>query len=173
MKTLVVCYSNSGTTLSVAECIAQDLKAELDAIEEVKPRPPLIFQGRKSKATAGAFMKAALAAVFGRGSRIADTRIDPSGYDLVVVGTPVWGGSLTPAVRSYLRRHRKTLQRVAFFCSAGDPSKMRVFGQMRRIAGKDPVATVAVRSEDARTDACPRAISDFVARVKAAGDADK
>ncbi len=168
MKTLVVCYSNSGTTMSVAECIAQDLRADLDAIEEVKARPPLIFAGRKSKATVGAFMRAALAAVFGRCSKIAETRIDPSGYDLVVVGTPVWAGSLAPAVRSYLKRHRHALQRVAFFCSAGDPSKMRVFNQMRGLSGQVPVATIAVRSEDARTEACPKAIGEFVAQIRAA-----
>lgn len=168
MKTLVVCYSNSGTTMSVAECIAQDLGAVLDAIEEVKARPPLIFEGRKAPASMGAFMGAALSAVFGRGSRIAQTRIEPSGYDLVVVGTPVWAGSLAPAVRSYLKRHRKALRRVAFFCSAGDPSKMRVFGQMRKLAGKDPIATIAVRSDDARTEACPKAIGEFVVRIKSA-----
>lgn len=168
MKTLVVCYSNSGTTMSVAECIAQDLGADLDAIEEVKSRPPLIFEGKKSQASAGAFMRAAFSAVFGLGSTIAETRIEPSGYDLVVIGTPVWAGSLTPAVRSYLKRHRKALRRVAFFCSAGDPSTMRVFGQMRKLVGEDPIATIAVRSEEARTEACPKAIGEFVAQVKAA-----
>ncbi len=169
MKILVVCYSNTGTTMLVGEYIAQAMDAEFDVVEEVKSRPPLLVDGKKLEAGIGAFAKAVLAAVFGTSSAIARTLRDPGLYDLVVVGTPVWAGSLTPAVRSYLRRHRKTLPRVAFFCTAGDPSRMRVFGQMRKLVGKEPLATIAVKSTDVRTEACPRLIEAFVSRLKATG----
>lgn len=169
MKALVVCYSNSGTTMVVAEYIAGQLGADLDAIAESTPRPPLLDEDMKSQAGGGAFAKCALAAVLGLGSSIEATTKDPAGYDLVVVGSPVWCGALTPPVRSYLKRHRKSIKRVAFFCTAGDPQKHRVFKQMRGLAGQDPVATLAVKAEDVRTDACSAAVADFVAALKAAG----
>ncbi len=172
VKTLVVCYSNSGTTMIVAEYLAQALTADFDVIEEVKPRPPLLYKGERSKAGGGTFVKAVCAALFGRSSRIAATRKDPSQYDLVLVGTPIWAGSVTPAVRSYLRRHRKQLRRVAFFCTAGMPEKSRAFRQMKRLAGKQPMDTVGVKSDDVRTDACPLIIDGFVKNLKAAGQAE-
>jgi len=166
VKTLVAWYSNSGTTTVVAERIAALLGAELDSIEESNARPRMVVTGDKSEASSGAMTKAGMAAVFGIGSSIVETRKAPSDYDLVVVGTPVWCGSLTPPVRTYLSRHRKTLPRVAFFCTAGDPAKFRAFEQMRKIAGKEPVATLAVKSDDARTDACAGAISAFVSQLE-------
>jgi flavodoxin len=169
LKALVVCYSNSGTTMVVAEYIAGQLGADLDAIAESNPRPPLLDEDMKSQAGGGAFAKCALAAVLGLGSSIEATTKDPAEYDLVVVGTPVWCGTLTPPVRSYLKRHRKSIRKVAFFCTAGDPLKQRVFNQMRSIAGQDAVATLAVKAENVRTDACSTIVADFVAKLKAAG----
>ena len=167
MKTLVAWYSNSGTTTVVAERIAVLLGAELEAIEESRPRPRLVVDGKKTEAGGGTLMKAAFAAMLGMGSSIVETLKDPGEYDLVVVGTPVWAGSLTPAVRSYLKRHRKTLPRVAFFCTGGEPEKGRTVSQMRKVARKEPVATLAVKSDDAHTDACSGAISGFVSKLKA------
>ena len=169
MKTLVAWYSNSGTTTVVAERIAALLGAELDSIEESNPRPRMVIDGGKAEASAGAMTKAGMAAVFGISSSIVEARKDPSEYDLVVVGTPVWCGSLTPPVRAYLSKYRKALPQVAFFCTAGDPAKFRAFEQMRKIAGKAPAATLAVKAEDVRADACTTIVADFVAKLKAAG----
>jgi len=167
VKTLVVWYSNSGTTALLAERIARELGADLEAIEETKPRPKLLIDGQTSPEGGRAMPAASFAAMLGLGSPICDCRMDPSQYDLVVVGTPVWVRALTPPVRSYLKRHGKSLSRVAFFCTGGEPDKARVFGQMRRLARKDPVATLAVKSDDARSDACGDAVAQFVAQLKA------
>jgi flavodoxin len=169
VKTLVVYYSNSGTTMSVAKNMAEKLEADLDAIEETKPRPPLLDEGNKSHAGGRTIARAVFAAILGLGSAIEPAGKDPAGYDLVVVGTPVWGGALTPAVRSYLKHHRKSLRRVAFFCTAGDPQKQRVFKQMRGLAGREPVATLGVKADDVRADACSSVVAAFVTGLKAAG----
>jgi len=167
VKTLVVCYSNSGTTALVAERVATLLGADLDAIEETRTRPRLQVDGKAGESAGGAMPRAALAALLGVGASICETRRDPAQYDMVVVGSPVWVGSVTPAVRSYLKRHRKTLPRVALFCTAGDPTKRRALDQMRKLAGREPVATLAVKMEDARSDACAEAIAGFVAQIEA------
>lgn len=103
MKTLVVWYSNSGTTTLLAERIARELGAELEAIEETKPRPKLLVDGQATPEGGRAMPGASFAAMLGLGSAIRECRTDPSQYDLVVVGTPVWVRALTPAVRSYLK----------------------------------------------------------------------
>ena len=167
MKALVVCYSNGGTTTLVAKRIAQQLGADLEVIEEVKPMSRLVVDGKTSSSGGGAMARAALAAWLGMGAAIRETRKDPAQYDVVLVGTPVWVGSVTPAVRSYLKRHRRTLPRVAFFCTAGDPTKGRALNQMGKLARQEPLATVAVKSDDARSDACADAIAGFVERIRA------
>lgn len=166
MNTLVVCYSNSGTTRMIAERIAAYLGADLDDIVETKERPRLVIDGQKAEAGGGALTRAALGAVLGLGSSIVETPRNPAGYDLVIVGTPVWCGSLTPPVRSYLKRHSKSLKRVAFFCTCGEPAKTRVFSQMRKASGKEPLATIAVKADDAHTDACSKGIAEFAESLR-------
>jgi flavodoxin len=165
MKSLVACYSNSGTTKVVAEQIAAQLGADLEIIEERTPRPRLMVDDQKPAAGGGALARAAMSAFMGIGCALTPSQRDLDVYDLVVVGTPVWAGSVTPAVRSYLKRHRKALKCVAFLCTCGDPTKGRVFSQMRRVSGKAPVATLAVKSEDVRAGTCAASIDSFVSSL--------
>ncbi|WP_316178400.1 hypothetical protein [Bradyrhizobium sp. SZCCHNRI1009] len=76
-------------------------------------------------------------------SRIATIAKDPSSYDLVVVGTPVWAWSLSSPVRAFLLASRSRLPAVAFFCTLD-----RAFGQMQELAGKPPVGCLAITARE-------------------------
>ena len=166
MKCLVVYFSNSGRTRSVAESLARELSADIEEILERKPRPPLLDE--EGKPTGGSSMPhAAGPAMLGIGSAINQSSANPSDYDVVVIGTPVWVGSLVPAVRSYIKRHRKQLKTVAFFCTAGNAEKLRVFSQMEKLVKHEPVATLAVQSDDVKANTCGEALRSFVERVRA------
>jgi menaquinone-dependent protoporphyrinogen IX oxidase len=39
-------------------------------------------------------------------SYVGDEGFNPEAYDLVVIGTPIWVGSITPPIRSFIRRYR-------------------------------------------------------------------
>ena len=67
----------------------------------------------------------------------------PSGYDLVVVGTPIWAWRLVSPVRSYLVQVKGKLRRVAFFCTCGSNSGS-AFEAMQNLAGIDPAAKMEV-----------------------------
>ena len=75
-------------------------------------------------------------------------RADPGSYDLVIAGSPVWSGSLTPAMRTYLACYRDALPRVACFITHGGSSRDRVFRQMAEVAGQVPLRTLAVREKE-------------------------
>ncbi len=165
MKALVVSYSNSGTTSIVAQRIAEGLGADIDVIEEIKPTPRLVVGGKTTSGAGGAMARAALAALLGMATAIRPANREPSSYELVVIGSPVWVGSVTPAVRAYLKRHRRALPRVAFFCTAGDPTRGRALKQMKKLARQEPVATMAIKADDVLSDACRGVISRFVEEV--------
>ncbi|MBN1855655.1 MAG: flavodoxin [Dehalococcoidia bacterium] len=165
MKYLVVYFSNSGRTRCVAEAIAHELSADVDEILERKPRFPLLDEEGKP---AGGFAmpRAALAGFLGAGSAIKQCSVEPSDYDVVLIGTPVWVGSVVPAVRSYIKQHRKPLKTAAFFCTAGEPEKQRAFTQMGKLARCEPVATLAVHSDDVKANEYGGAVHSFVERVR-------
>jgi hypothetical protein len=100
---LVVCYSRGGTTLRVARHIADALDADFERIEEPGSRDGV-----------GGYARSALEAL-ARGLPTIRTQKDPRDYGLVVVGTPVWVGTMASPVRSYLTAHGLQLQNAGFF----------------------------------------------------------
>jgi flavodoxin len=42
----------------------------------------------------------------GKETPIAETKLSPTEYDLIIVGTPVWSWSPTPAIRTYLAKNK-------------------------------------------------------------------
>lgn len=168
MKTLVVYFSNSGNTRSVAEALGARLKADIEGVHERKPRPLLRMPQEGEKPRGSAVMKAAMGGMFGFSSRIEDAQHDPAAYDLVIVGTPLWAGGLTPAVRSYLKKYRKHIRQVAFFCTGESPEKGRALRQMEKVTRRTPVAIMSVPAEEIRSGQAGVRISGFADKVASA-----
>jgi len=149
-RALVVYYSRSGHTREVADRIGKALGADLGEIGEPSGR-----------AGALGYVRSALEAIFGVSSEIATPRPDPSGYDLVVVGTPVWYASVSTPVRTYLWVERERLGRLAFFLTHGGMGAERVFGQMRALTGRRPEERLAVRVREIESGAYREKADDF------------
>ena len=164
MKTLVVYYSNSGNTRTVAQKVADILGADIEEIVERKQRAPLLDE--QGKAVGGMGMpKAAMPALLGMGSAIETAKNDPVDYDLVIVGTPVWVGSVVPPVRSYLRHNRKRIKSVALFCTCGQTEKLKAISQMTGLVRQEPKATMAVVADDVRAGSFDEAVKAFTSAL--------
>jgi flavodoxin len=110
MKSLVVFYTRTGKTRFVAETIASELGADLEEIVDLKNR-----QGRLGWIMAGkdATRKSL--------TKISPTAKLPQDYDFIVIGTPIWAWSPTPAVRTYIKQNILSGKKVAlFYTSDGD-----------------------------------------------------
>ena len=140
-KVLVVFHSASGNTRQVAQAIAEALPADVEQIQEVKPRPiDIRGTGLRNVLNMG---RVAFGAFIGRATPIKEAQRDPAAYDLVVIGTPVYAGSVAGPVRAYLDRYRSGLKAVAFFCTGEDPHNTKVFRQMEALCTKSPEAVFA------------------------------
>jgi flavodoxin len=106
MKTLVVYYTRTGNTKFAAETIAAEIGADIEEIVDLKKR-----QGRL------AFLGNGKDAMQGKETQIAPTKRSPADYDLIVVGSPIWAGSPTPAIRTYLNKNDLSGKKVALFFS--------------------------------------------------------
>lgn len=66
--------------------------------------------------------------------------------DLIVLGTPVWAGSISPPIRSFLRQHEFFRKAVALFCTY-DGRAGACLGDMRALLlGSDIVAESSFRT---------------------------
>lgn len=87
MKTIVVCHSFSGVTHGDAEQVRSACGGDLVG---VRPRQP------HTKMTA--FTLGCIRARSGRPDAVEPALIDVSGYDRIVIGTPVWAWRPTPVI---------------------------------------------------------------------------
>ncbi|HKL46764.1 MAG TPA: hypothetical protein VJ906_11055 [Roseovarius sp.] len=112
----------------------------------------------------------AVNALLGRKSAIAAPLRDPSDFDLVILGTPVWAGAPAPAVNAYIDRHRDALDRVAFFCTQGKFGAAGALSQMGRRLGHPPLATLVVNEDEIEDSALDEKIEAFLSDLRDAGD---
>jgi menaquinone-dependent protoporphyrinogen IX oxidase len=149
---LVVYYSRSGTTRKLAEAIA--LAAHGD-IEE-------IIEKRGSRAGILGYVRSLIETAQRRAAPIQESGKDPSSYRLVTVGSPVWAGSMSSPVQSYLTANRERLRAVAFFGTYGGRGSESMFAQMQALVGKTPQACCAVKAADVASGSHSASVQRFV-----------
>ena len=114
-KVLVVYYSLTGNTKLIAEAIAESINSD---VLELKPVKELNAEGG-SKYFWGGFQ-----ATMKKKPKLMEFDINPLGYDLIILGTPVWAWTYSPPIRSFLSKYDLTGKNVALLtCSAGDGVK--------------------------------------------------
>lgn len=60
---------------------------------------------------------------------------DPSKFDLVIVGTPIWAAGTTPAARTYLDKFKKSIRNLAIFTTSGSSGPQRSIKILERSTG--------------------------------------
>ena len=153
-KVLIVYHSRSGYTRRVARMLARRLGADVDEIKETRPLGgPL------------GYALCAIEALADIAPALRPALKRPGTYDCIVVGTPVWFWSVSSPVRAWLAKHRVRHGRIAFFCTMGGSGASRVFAAMARIAGRKPVATLALTDQELDAHHIAK-LDAFVAAVK-------
>lgn len=152
-RILIVSYSRSGNTAKLADAIAAACGADFDHIVELVDR----------RGGLGGYWRSAREAWGSKVVAIRPPAKNPDAYDLVILGTPVWVGSMSSPMRAYLTAHGRKLPRVAFFCTLGGSGAAKAFAQMSRLCGKTPDATLAVTERELRAGTCHEKVAAFVA----------
>lgn len=160
-KVLVVFHSSSGNTKRVAAAIAEALSADIEQIQPTRPfRVDIKGKGLRNFMNMG---RAALGGLSSRAASIREAQHNPAEYDLVLVGTPVYAGSLSGPARAYLERYQTDLREVAFFCTGEDPNNQDVFAQMEEVCGKAPRAVHAFHAPQVKSGEFLPQVQEFIA----------
>ena len=106
MATLIIYYSNGGTTETVAKTLAKHLRAKLLRIHDLKNR-----DGFKNRlfSSINAFREVK--------TDIIPAKVDLSEFDTVILGTPTWAGNPTPAILTIIDRCNLTGKDVMLFAT--------------------------------------------------------
>jgi len=156
MKTLVAYYSRTGRTRKVAETLARLLSADVEEISDVSNRSGLI-----------GYLKAGRDASLNQLTKLKPLIKDPSSYDLVVVGTPIWAWNVSPPVRTYLTENKDKIRKVAFYCTMGGSSDGKAFKSMEEACGMAPATTLALTELEASSKDLEAKLARFVQDIRA------
>jgi flavodoxin len=159
-KILVVYYSRTGYTRTLAGELAAALSADVDRLDDGRDRCGVL-----------GYLRCAREALGKRTIELLPPAYDPSGYDAVVLGTPVWAGNISSPLRSYVAAHKTRLAQVAFFCTQGGSGAVKVFRDLAELCGKMPVATLAVNDHEINEHTYAQQLQHFAAAITAAAGA--
>lgn len=153
-KAMILYYSRTGTTKKVAERLANDLDADIEEVVDMKSRA-----GPLGYVTAGRdAMKKRL-------TNLEPLKSDVSKYDLVVIGTPIWAWTMTPAIRTLLTEQGKNLKNVAFFCTMGGSGDDKSFEVMEKLS-QNPIATLTLLTKEVNNGSADAKIEEFEKKLK-------
>jgi flavodoxin len=156
MKALTVFYSRTGTTRNVAESVSKALSCDIEEIFDTKNRAGplgLIIAGRDASGK--------------KLTVIQQTKSDPSVYDIVVIGTPVWAGNMSAPIRTYISQNKEHFKKVAVFCTCGGMGADKTIEATKALCGKKTVASLSITKKDLESEEYPKKIDEFVTTIKA------
>ena len=108
MKTIILYYSRTNKTASVANTLAKEISADIVEIQDLKKRSgPLNY------------INASMDAMRENKTTIKPPTVDLSDYGLVYVGTPVWAGKPAPAIITLIDKCNFQGKDVILFATLG------------------------------------------------------
>lgn len=151
MSILVAYYSRTDITKKVADEIANRLNADSEEIiSEVK------YDGKIGYARAG---KDGMTAKI---IKIGDLKYDPSNYDMVYLGVPVWAGKAANPMISYIKQNEGKFNNVKFFVTAGSSGFESAFKQMEEFVGKSPLKTLSLTTKEVKKGEYMEKLASFL-----------
>lgn len=137
MKKLIAFYSRTGNTRKVATELSKLLKCDCEEIVDAKNRYGII-----------GYLRGGKDAVQKNLTIINTPKKKPGKYDLIILGTPVWGAKMVPAIRTYIEKHKADFDKMAFFCTMGGSGGKKTMEDMAIFSGKRPKATMELLTRE-------------------------
>ena len=111
MRSIVVYFSQSGNTKSIALKIASMLGSDLLELVPTKSYPI----GKASK-----YLMGGMHAVMGDKPKLNPYSFDHYAYTTVILCTPIWAGTIAPPIRTFVTEQAIAGKKIGFvFCSSG------------------------------------------------------
>ena len=133
MKCIVMYYSRSGNTKVVANALAKELGCDIEEIVDDKKRTGVI-------GSAGAYLSRS------KKTTIKEIKANLDEYDVVIVGTPIWWYTLTPAAWEFVSRYKGRIDRMSLLYTCDKDVRIHAEKDVRELYGNDHVLTVGIES---------------------------
>lgn len=138
MKGLIVYYSKTGKNETLAKILSEKTNYEIEKIIDKKRRSGVF-----------GFILSGYEALTEKLTKIENLNKKISDYEHILVGTPVWAGKITPAIRTFIVKYGKEISSYSIFSVSGFGEKnSKILYDFIKILGKEPKSTLFVKDKD-------------------------
>lgn len=146
-KTLIVYFSWGENTKTVANHIHDLIGGDIVEVETVIPYPDTYEE----------VTQIALGELESDYRPELKTKIEKMNeYDTLIVGTPIWGSHLTPAMKSFLASYNLSGKSIASFCTHGGSGIAQSINDIRSVSSNSTIlgslAVYGSQAENSRSD---------------------
>jgi flavodoxin len=155
MNCLIAYYTRTGNTEKVAKSIAEEFNADLEKIIDKKKRTGII-----------GWIRAGYDAVRGNLTEIETIEKEPNMYDLIILGTPIWAGNPTPAIKTYILDNKEEFKKIALFSTSKGDNFQDTLDEMETYSDQESVAKQGFIEEKIKDDQIDENLNEFSSKIK-------
>lgn len=156
MRLIIIYYSRTGTNQKLCQELQKALNCDMEQIIDKMDRRGIwnfILAGRD--------------AMLKKLTQIEPLKKELSPYDLVIIGTPLWVGTLPPATRTFLRQNKDLIKRIAVISVSGmGESNRNALSIIEAEGGRKPEPILILSEKDYKQGAYRSKFEDFVRGIQ-------
>ena len=152
-KQLVLYYSQTGSTKTVAEEIQKVLDTDIEVIELVNPYTGTYdetLQRVKQERESGNLPK------------LKPLKVDLSKYEVIYLGYPIWFGTYALPIASLVKDHDFEGKKIVPFCTFGSGDMESAMEDLKKALPKAKIAEHGFGIRDVRVSATPKELNRFL-----------
>lgn len=137
MNYLVVYYSRSGKTRSVAKKIVDVLKCDEEEIVDLKDRSGIL-----------GYVTSIYDAIKKKTTEIKPITKNLDSYENIILCSPVWASDVPPAVRTFLNNFKEKIKNISFVATMNIRGAKRMFKELEILSNKKPKFSFSINKLD-------------------------
>lgn len=152
MKIGIFYYSKTGKNKELANILSKKSNSEMEEIVDKKNRNGIL-----------GFLRSGFDAFTKKLTEINNLKLDPSNFDHIIIGTPVWAGNITPAIRTFLIKYKESIKNYSVISvSAFGEKNLKIVNDLEKILNKKPNLTLFLSEKDLKKGDINSKIENFV-----------
>lgn len=156
MRLLIVYNTRTNFTKKIAQELAEKLSADTEELIDLKKRTGPLGYITAGKDAAGKKL-----------TELEPLRKNIYDYDLIIIGTPVWMGTMTPAVRTFLENQKHNIERFVCFSTQGSDKRQKVFDEINKVMGRNSEVNTFFPTKEVAKEKYGDKLEEFIRRIKA------
>jgi flavodoxin len=153
MKVLITYYSRTGFNKKIAKILQENLNCDIEEIIDIKDRSSMV------NCLFSAFLR--------KNTIIKPFEKNPKEYDFVIICSPIWAGSLSPAIRTYIIQNKENFKDFALISVSkfGDKNKSLNF-EIKRLINKSPSHSIMLSEKEVKNNTFNAKIEPLIQLLK-------